>query len=277
MKILLLGKNGLLGNMFLKQISALEGLGQVFAFGHSDLDILDFPKLRDTVSTISPDFVINCVAYTDVIKAEQDERELALKLNYEVLKHLSLACKSNGTKLIHFSTDYVFDGEKNDFYNEDDKPNPLNYYGHTKLLGENAIQDEGCDFAIARTAWLFGPNGRNFVDRMIELSKTNPVLKIVNDKVGSPTYTYDLAKSVLDNFILNKIESGIFHIVNEGALTRFEEINLAFEFKKIDNTIMPVSSDEFPSIATVPSFSALSNNKLTKLRSCKDALKAYLS
>ncbi len=267
MKIVLLGKNGLLGNIFLKQLSSFEGDNKVFAFGHADLDVLDFNKLSDTIFTISPDIVINCTAYTDVIKAEKEEKDLALKLNCEVLKHLSSVCKKKKTKLIHFSTDYVFDGEKGDFYDETDEANPLNYYGLTKLLGEKAITSSGSDFAIARTAWLFGPNGRNFLDRMIELSKTNPVLKIVNDKFGSPTYTYDLAKSVLENFVFKNGENGIFHIVNEGVLSRYEEVLLTFQSINIKHEIIPVSSDEFPSIAKVPNFAPLRNNKLEKLRS----------
>jgi dTDP-4-dehydrorhamnose reductase len=147
----------------------------------------------------------------------------------------------------------------------------------SKLLGEKAICEEGCNYAIARTAWLFGPNGRNFVDRMMELSKTNPVLKIVNDKFGSPTYTIDLARSVFENFIEKKSENGIYHVVNEGALSRYELIKKVFEIKNIKNELVSVSSSEFPSLATLPDYSVLQNNKIPKLRDNISALNAYLS
>lgn len=276
MKIVLLGKNGMLGSAFLSKLSSLEENNLVYAFSRKELDVLDSGKLQDMISSISPDVLINCVAHTNVIKAESEEKSLCLNLNVEFIKRLSDFLLKKNSTLIHFSSDYVFDGEKGDFYDEDDAVNPLNFYGYSKVLGEKAIQDIGVKHAIIRTAWLYGPKGQNFVDKMIDLSKEKEFLKIVDDKFGSPTYTLDLASSVISNFLNHDNLSGIFHLVNEGVISRYKLVEAVKEFKGIKTLIIPCSSEEFPSPAVLPRFSPLRNNKVLKLRSIKDALKAYL-
>lgn len=279
MKLILLGKNGMLGSNFLKQISSIEGDNQVFAFDHHGLDILDYSKVAEVVDSIKPDFVVNCVAYNDVNKAEGEEKDLAYKINHESLKYLSENLKKNNSKLIHFSSDYVFDGKKGDFYLESDTPNPLNEYGNSKLLGEKAILESEVEHFIVRTAWLFGPNGKNFVDKILEFSLIMPELKVVDDKFGSPTYTHDLAKFVLENFIFsNSLPAfGIFHGVNEGVFSRFDLAKKALMISKSNTSIKAIKSSEFPSKVELPDFAPLKNTKLPKLRTLEDSLFAYLS
>jgi dTDP-4-dehydrorhamnose reductase len=274
MKVVVLGKNGKLGSVLVNKLSKISGI-EVFPFSHIELDILDKDLLFHKVNEISPDFLINCVAYNDVIKAEDDGKELAHALNAEALKYLSEYCNLNDSVFIHFSTDYVFDGKKGDFYIEDDHPNPLNEYGLSKFLGEKAIRETCLKYYIIRTAWLFG-NGPSFVDKMIELSKIQKVIKATNDKVGSPTYIPDLADFVINNFILERPDFGIYHGVNDGKVSRYELAKKTLEIIGSKCNVLAVSSLEFPSKAILPDFAPLLNTKLKKLRSFEEALSEYL-
>jgi dTDP-4-dehydrorhamnose reductase len=274
MKVMILGKNGRLGSVLLSKLSEISGV-EVFSFSHRELDILDKDTLFHKVNEICPDFVINCVAYNDVIKAEDEGKEIAHALNAEALVYLSEYCNLNDSVLIHFSTDYGFDGKKEDFYLEDDHPNPLNEYGLSKFLGEKAVRETCLKYYIIRTAWLFG-NGQSFVDKMIELSKSQNEIKATNDKVGSPTYIPDLADFVINNFVLERPDFGIYHGVNDGKVSRYELAKKALEIIGSKCSVLPVSSDEFPSKAVLPDFAPLLNTKLNKLRSFEEALTEYL-
>jgi len=295
MKIVLLGKTGMLGSYFLKFLSGREDF-EIYAFDRKSLDVTDRKSVFSTFKKINPDFIINCTAYTNVEMAE-NEKALCDLVNVESVKYLAEVSSKFNIKLIHFSTDYVFDGQKNEPYIETDTPNPLNYYGFSKLNGEKAILDLSDNYYIVRTAWLFGPNGKNFVDTIVSLAQKHPELNVV-EEFGSPTYTHDLVKSCFDSFILpisfglnqthecflgefsvsnlKPLDSGIFHIVNSGSTSRFDFVSEILNILKYENKVNSVSADFFNLKALRPKNSALLNTKLENLRPWKEALSAYL-
>jgi dTDP-4-dehydrorhamnose reductase len=231
----------------------------------NELDITDRAKVMETISDIRPKVVINAAAYTDVDGCE-DNQELAFAVNGYGPGYIAEACSSTGAKLVHFSTDYVFDGSKKE-YLESDTTNPINVYGKSKLLGEQLISENMDYFRIIRTSWLFGLNGKNFVDTMFRLSEEMECVRVVSDQYGKPTYTYDLAAKTRE--ILEK-EAGIYHITNEGVCSWYE-----FASAIIDN-VSPCSSAEFPRIAKRPTYSVLLNTKTKPMRHWKAALNDYL-
>lgn len=274
MKALLLGKNGLLGSQFNSQLKGVE----LFAFGHEDLDVLDFKQVEKIFGDISPDIVINCTGYTRVDDAEDGEKE-AFKLNAEAPKNIAKLCDKFGSVLIHFSTDYVFDGRKipPDGYDEACVPNPLNVYGESKFLGEEGVIGGMKKFYIIRTSWLYGPNGKNFVDTMLKLGSKGS-LKVVNDQFGSPTYSADLAKAVIEHFVggLRPL-FGIYHLTNDGFTNWHEFAVEIFELAGMKVEVKPISSREYPTAAQRPKNSILINTKLSKLRGWREALKDCLN
>ena len=232
---------------------------------HDDIDISDKDHVIDVIKRIDPDVVINAAAYTDVDGCE-DNVDYAFKVNGEALAYIAGACYDAGAKLIHYSTDYVFDGTKQE-YRESDAADPINVYGRSKLLGEQNIMKHMDDYLIIRTSWLFGVHGRNFVDTMLALSGQMENVKVVNDQFGKPTYTLDLAKKTRD---IIDMEPGIYHITNEGVCSWYE-----FASAVIPNTV-PCSSDEFIRKASRPDYSVLKNSKTKPMRHWKDALNDYL-
>ncbi len=265
----------MLGSMFLKLLSA-ESSYELFAYDKDELDILNYDLLAEKFNEIKPDFLINCAGYTAVDDCEKNQ-EIAFKLNGEVVEKMAGLCEKIGTTFIHFSTDYVFNGEKKDGYKEEDSPSPINVYGKSKLSGEKAIQENCKKFYIIRTSWLFGKNGKNFVDTMISLGESKPEIDVVNDQIGSPTYTFDLAGAVIENFITEKPAFGIYHLTNSEVCSWYEFALKIFELKGVATKINPVTSDEFVRPAKRPKCSILKNTKLKKLRSYEEALKVYLS
>jgi len=190
----------MLGSFFLKSLAGREDF-EMYAFGKDDFDITDFKAVKDHLNRISPDYVINCCAYTAVDDCEGN-KELAFNVNAHALGHISKICNELDSILLHFSTDYVFAGDKKDGYKESDPPNPCNVYGESKLQGEINIIKNTDKYYIIRTSWLYGPNGKNFVNTMINLAKTKKELNVVSDQFGSPTYTSDLCESVYSNFMI---------------------------------------------------------------------------
>jgi len=280
-KILLLGKDGMLGKELVK---ALQNDFDLSAFGRDDLDITKLEDLEKKFEEIKPDFCVNAAAYTDVDGAET-ERDEAMAVNRDGVKNLAELCKRFGAKLIHFSTDYVFDGESEYGYSEDAETNPINFYGRTKLEGEKAIQTSGCDFTIVRTSWLFG-DGRNFVRTMLELGKNKNEIKVVSDQTGSPTFARDLAAAILQLLqtvipaqagIQKKNKGEIFHLTNSGQTTWSDFARKIFELAKMDAKVIPITTADFPTAAKRPKNSALLNTKLPKLRSWEDALEEYIT
>lgn len=287
----MLGKNGMLGSMFLKLLENFRSGGrrfEIFAFDR-DLDITDREALEASFARIKPDFVVNCAAYTNVDLAES-ERDLAFKINGEGPGLLAGQCKIHGAKLIHFSTDYVFDGEKVAGYVEDDAPSPINIYGESKLAGEKAIAAEMNDYFIVRTSWLFGPGGKNFVDTMVQLggevlSGKREELKVVDDQVGCPTYTFDLAEAVLKDFLMPFLDAdaqvpdfGIYHVTNSEKCSWYEFAREIFKVRSMEVNVQPISSEDFVRPAKRPKSSVLLSTKLDfEMRSWKEAVADYIA
>lgn len=245
---------------------------EVVAVDKSELDITSATAVEKIFAENNFDFCVNAAAYTAVDKAET-EIEKAMLVNSEAVGNLAEICAANKIKLIHFSTDYVFDGESNEGYREDAIPNPVNAYGKSKLLGEELIQRSGCEFAIIRLSWLFG-DGKNFVETMLRLAAENPEIKVVSDQIGKPTYAKDLAEATKN--LIQNWQSGIFHLTNEGETSWFDFAQKIFELKKLPVKVIPITSEEFPTPARRPKNSVLLNTKLPKLRNWKEALEEYL-
>lgn len=233
--------------------------------GH-ELDITDEGAVSACIRDLSPDLVVNAAAYTDVDGCE-DNRDLAFAVNGEALAHIALACSDAGAMLVHYSTDYVFDGSKTE-YIESDTPAPINVYGASKLLGEQNIVKNTDDYRIIRTSWLFGRHGKNFVETMLHLSKQMDQVRVVNDQVGKPTYTVDLARKTPE---IVSLEPGIYHVTNDGVCSWYE-----FARAIIEN-VVPCSSAEFLRKAKRPAYSVLANTKTAPLRHWSDALADYLN
>ncbi len=205
------------------------------------MDITDREQVIRIIKELKPEAVINAAAYTNVDGCE-DERELAYNVNGKAPGYVAEACAAINAKLVHYSTDYVFDGSKKE-YVESDTTNPINVYGESKLLGEQNIARAMKDYRIIRTSWLFGRHGKNFVDTMLTLSKQMDRVKVVNDQVGKPTYTVDLAEKTRE---ILELPPGIYHITNDGVCSWYE-----FASAIIPNTT-PCTSEEFPRKAKRP-------------------------
>ena len=267
MNILVTGANGQLGNE-MRIVS--KGSSDRYIFTDvEELDILDKKAVMDCVKRQKIEVVVNCAAYTNVDKAE-DEPAFAEKLNATAVGYLAEACKDNGATLIHISTDYVFGGnEGNTPKTEDEKANPTGVYGKTKLLGERAIEKVGCKHIIIRTAWLYSEFGHNFVKTMRKLTAEKDTLKVVFDQIGTPTYALDLAK-VIKLFIerlktangQQPIANGIYHFSNEGVTSWYDFAKEICELSGNKCDIQPCHSDEFPSKVKRPSYSVLDKTKI---------------
>lgn len=258
-KTLIIGASGMLGSDLCKVFP------EAVKLTHKELDITNRENVIDCIRKKKPDVVINAAAYTNVDGCE-DKQELAFQVNGYGPGYIAEACSILGAKLVHFSTDYVFDGSKKE-YVESDVPNPINVYGYSKLLGENKIIENIDDYRIIRISWLFGFHGKNFVETMLRLSREMNTVKVVNDQFGKPTYTMDLANRVKE---IIELAPGIYHITNEGICSWCE-----FASSIIDNAI-PCTSEEFPRKAKRPRYSVLVNTKTKPMRHWKEALKGYL-
>lgn len=258
-KTLIIGSSGMLGSDLCKAFPDAVKLT------HHDLDITDREQVIESILKIKPDVVINAAAYTNVDGCE-DNKELAFQVNGYGPGYIAEACARAGAKLVHFSTDYVFDGSKKE-YVESDIPDPINVYGDSKLLGEKKIIENMDDYRIVRISWLFGIHGKNFVETMLKLSGEMDTVKVVNDQFGKPTYTMDLASKVKE---IIELEPGIYHITNDGICSWYE-----FASSIIDNVI-PCTSEEFPRKAKRPKYSVLVNTKTEPMRHWREALKDYL-
>jgi dTDP-4-dehydrorhamnose reductase len=256
-KTILFGADGMLGH-------ALQGaLPHAQCIGRGKVDITDHQAVVKFINLERPAIVINAAAYTDVDGCE-DNRSYALTVNGNGPGYIAEACSEVNAVLVHFSTDYIFDGTKRE-YHEDDPPNPINVYGESKLLGEVSVAKNLENYRIIRTSWLYGSHGTNFVDTI--LSKQMPVVRVGNDQVGKPTYTVDLANKVPE---IIGYDPGIYHITNEGQCSWYE-----FARALIPNAV-PCSTDEFPRRAKRPAYSVLANTKTPPLRPWKEALKEYV-
>jgi len=198
LKIALIGSTGMLG---IDVNSALKGVNFLIRnYNSNNLDIADPQAVNDAVSGFKPDYIINCAAYTNVDGAET-EKEKADAVNNIGVQNLAEAALNTGSRIIHISTDYVFDGSKRTPYAEDDAPNPINEYGLSKLRGEEALKNSGASYIILRTSWLYGKNGKNFVNTILKLADSQKKIEVVDDQFGSPTYTKDVAYAISEIII----------------------------------------------------------------------------
>ena len=280
MKIVITGCDGQLGKEIVKQLNREEKISgnELFALNRLKLDISDFNNVNKYISSIKPDVVINCAAFTKVDLCE-DEIELAYKINSIGPKNLSICCEKVNAKLVQISTDYVFDGKNKNLYIEDDITNPQSIYGKSKLLGEKYVQDFCSKYFIIRTAWLYG-DGNNFVNTMLKLSESKDEINVVNDQIGTPTSTVDLAKVILK--LIYTENYGLYHGTNKGYCSWYDFAKKIFEIKKIDIKVNPINSEEYISKVKRPQYSVLDNFllriiNLDEFRNWEDALYEYLN
>ena len=267
MKVLVTGANGMLGQDLCPY---LEELGiMVIPTDYETMDITDSKQVEDVITKVRPDLIIHCAAYTNVDKAQEDI-ETATKLNIEGAKNVAVSANKINSTMVYISTDYVFDGTKNTPYLPTDTPNPINNYGLTKYQGELEVQKHCEKYYIARTSWLYGHKGKNFVETMISLAD-KPELNVVNDQTGCPTWTMELIQGILK--ILNK-PYGIYHICGSGYTTWYGFADEIFKQINLKTNLKPCTTDKFPRPAKRPTYSVMENNNLT--RDWKEALSDYL-
>lgn len=276
MKILIIGAKGMLGQD-LSQLLA-QNKHKVIEADINSIDITDLNSTESFITQNQPEIIINCAAYTNVNEAEDTEKELNYKVNAEGVKNIVSASNKVNAVLFHISTDYVFGDNNPDGYDEDDVPNnALNEYGKAKREGEIFAEQNNNKYFVCRTSWLYGANGKNFVDTMIELSKSRDELSIVTDEVGVPTYTVDLSRQI--SHMINDLEnldSGYFHVVNSGSCSRFEQAQKIFAITGTEIRLNETTLSQFQRKAQVPNVSILKNNKLPALQSWEDAIREYI-
>ncbi len=277
MKVLVTGSSGMLGHDLSEALS-LKGW-DTFGLDYHIGDVTDLKGVRSVMKEFRPDTVVHCAAYTDVDGCEKDP-DKAFKVNGLGTKNMAISCQEVGASMVYISTDYVFDGEKKRPYDELDNPNPINVYGRSKLLGEYYVQHLLNRFSIIRTSWLFGKNGKNFIDTILNLFKKEDTLKIVDDQLGSPTFSKDLASKVGE--VIEREGFGVYHVTNSGICSWYEFAVKIVELADLQGkTVEPTDSETFKRPAKRPKNSILENRLLKLegyglLRSWGDALKEYL-
>lgn len=276
MRILVTGYGGQLGY---DVVQVGTGIGfNMIGVGREQLDITEEQSVNDYVNQIRPDAIIHCAAYTGVDKAESD-REACQNTNVVGTEYLVKAAKQNDAKFMYISTDYVFDGEGTGPFKESDPPNPITYYGLTKYEGELAVQRGLEEWFIVRISWVFGRNGHNFINTILRLAETRDQLNIVCDQTGSPTYTLDLARLLIEMIQTNKF--GIYHASNEGYCSWAEFAEEIIRLTGKDVKINRIATEEYPTPAVRPKNSRMSKQKLAdngfrRLPDWQDALERYL-
>lgn len=274
--VLVTGATGQLGYDVVKELTrrgvSCKGIGS------AALDITDEAAVKNFIKKMSPRAVIHCAAYTAVDKAE-DERERCFAVNAEGTEYIARACSEIGAKLVYISTDYVFDGSGEIPWETGDEVGPLNVYGKSKLLGEEAVRKNLDEHFIVRISWVFGKNGNNFIKTMLRLSETHPELSVVADQYGAPTYTADLAPLLCDMIETEKY--GTYHATNEGTTTWAEFAKEIFRAANVSCTVHPISAKDYPTKAVRPYNSRMSKRSLDeagfeRLPRWEDALERYL-
>jgi len=269
-KILVTGANGQLGSAIFTIFK--QHNMNVVGTDRSIMDITNQKQVFEVINQIKPQVIIHCAAYTAVDKAEEDKLN-CYKSNVDGTRNIALIAKELNIELIYFSTDYVFDGTKLEPYEVSDFPNPINYYGLTKYLGEEIIKSLLINYFIFRISWVFGPNGKNFVNTILRLSKEKKSLNVVNDQIGSPTYTIDIATFLISK---NSLNYGIHHLSNEGYTSWYE---FALEIIKISQSnclINPIKTFDYKTTAKRGINSRFSKTFDTNLTLWKISLKKYL-
>ena len=286
--IWLIGNKGMLGHdveVLLKR----DNLS--YMASDKEIDIADYKALEDYSRDKKIGWIINCSGYTAVDKAEE-EIDITFKINRDGVKNIAQISKKKGAKLIHISTDYVFNGKKegNLGYREQDETEPINIYGKSKLAGEKEIEKILDEYFIVRTAWLYGLNGHNFVYTMLRLFKERKIIKVVDDQWGSPTYAADLAEAILKIIKSDSAKFGIYHFTNEGVVSWYKfaraiydkakKLGMLRDSRKVE--IKPIKTEEYPTAAVRPRYSVLSKDKIKKefnlkIRNWNEALEDFLN
>jgi len=273
-RVLVFGSNGMLGAYFSNMLE--QSIYEVVRNDKSSggIDITDKKVVKEIINEVKPYFVVNCAAYTNVEKAE-DEKELAFKVNADAPKYMANVCRELNISFMHISTDYVFGDNKKDGYTEEYSHfNPLNVYGESKLKGELNVLESKPDSYIFRTSWLFGPNATNFIDKILKYAKELPELKVVTDEIGCPTYVKDLSEAML-LALDNQIVPGIYHLCSSNHISRYEFAKEILSLAGISTTIKECKLEDFPRKAKIPNISILVNTKLKKARTSYEMLKDY--
>jgi dTDP-4-dehydrorhamnose reductase len=267
--------NGMLGSDLAQMAS--EAGWTVSIYDLPEFDITDKTQLQQVME--ASDCIVNCAAYTNVDKAET-EKDLCAAVNAKALSVLGELAAQANKYVVHISTDFVFGDLQDTPQSENDETNPLSVYGATKLEGENNLLDSGCQCAVIRVQWTYGINGNNFISKILELAKKLPQLKVVNDQFGSPTWTMDISRAIME-FLDNKTE-GLYHFAASGYATRFDIAKAVAEYFKLDTELTPCDSDEFPAPAARPRNSRFDCSKIDKVLSFKrpewqESLKKFLN
>lgn len=276
MKVFVTGVRGQLGHDVVKELEkrGIEAVGVDI----QEMDITDEESVSRVILGEAPDAVIHCAAYTAVDAAEENV-DLCRRVNADGPRYIAKVCRDLDIKMIYISTDYVFSGQGERPWEPKDEKAPQSVYGQTKYEGELAVQELLEKYFIVRIAWVFGVNGKNFVRTMLKLSENHDVITVVNDQFGSPTYTYDLARLLVDMVLTDKY--GVYHATNEGICSWYDFACAIFEEAGIPMTVKPVSTAEYGAKASRPANSRMSKDKLEengfeRLPAWQDALKRYL-
>lgn len=278
-RVVVVGAGGMLGRAFFEALTEASGQYDLNVFAREDCDVRELADIERSIDT-ETSIVINCAAWTDVDGAEEN-REAAFELNHRAPQELARHCAKIGANLVHFSTDYVFDGESEVPYAIDAPTKPLNIYGESKLAGEVAIRESGCAHLIIRTSWLFAPWGKNFVRTMLRLGAERDLLRVVDDQVGRPTSCQDLAHATLK--LLAQGRRGTFHVANEGQASWYAFARAIMKEAGLSCEIVPCTSSEYQTAALRPRCSVLDLSKLARceppiaLRPWQEALRFVLA
>lgn len=260
--LLVTGANGQLGNEMQRVVAANPGKVNAFFTDVDSLDITDAAAVRTFIEHNAIDVIVNCAAYTAVDRAE-DDMVLCAKLNIDAVANLASAARDLGAKVLHISTDYVFDGFGHRPYEESDEPNPRSTYGTTKLQGERELLKYAPDSIIVRTAWLYSPFGKNFVKTMLSLGESRDKLSVVCDQVGTPTAAADLASAIFTIITAPEWHDGIYHFSNEGAISWYDFTKAIHRIAGITTCeVSPIKSKDYPTRAVRPFYSVLDKSKI---------------
>lgn len=278
MSILILGSRGMLGNDLAQ---AFEGSENLTLWNREELDVTNASQVAERIGALKPEVIINATGYTDVDGAE-DNRAAAFALNDEAVKYMVQAAAGCNAALVHFSSEYVFDGTNEAGYSEASATHPLNVYGESKTAGENYVINYVHGYLV-RSSWLYGhapqrgkPRGMNFIDKVLQLAQEQAEVRVVADQFGKPTSTIDLAHAVV-RLLGSDSASGIYHLVNEGTVSWYDVAREAFRLRGVRTPLLPITSAEYPTKAKRPQHGVLLNTKFAKLRPWQEALKHYLT
>ncbi|MEX6686920.1 dTDP-4-dehydrorhamnose reductase [Danxiaibacter flavus] len=280
--IIVSGRNGQLGNA-LEALTASDSANEYIFLGRSELDLSQPSSISRIFDQYKPSWFINCAAYTAVDKAESDQ-ENAYAINAEAVGAIATLCEAHNTKLVHISTDYVFNGNGTSPYRVDEKTEPINYYGYSKWLGENLALKNNPHSVIIRTSWVYSDHGNNFVKTMLRLMKDRSEIRVVSDQIGCPTYAYDLAAAILK--IVQETEAGnahygVYHFSNGGAISWCEFASAIRDEAGLHCRVQPIPTSDYPTPAKRPHYSVMDTQKIqndfgVQIKPWRDSLKECL-